>query len=333
MKPRDIVVIGGSRGAFSVLRALAEQLPEEVPASICVVLHIGRHDSVLPDLMSRWGKLPARHPVDGETLQPGTIYVAPPGRHMVIDGAYLRLTEGPAENFARPAIDPLFRSAAPHADRVVGVLLSGDLDDGAAGIAAVDAHGGYTIVQDPGESEAPSMPRAAIASATIDSIVTSRGLASGILDAIGGATRMNPESPKKSDELDVEANLGGSSITNPEILDRIGDRSTLTCPECGGVLWRLHDDYPLRYRCHTGHAFSAISLDEGHSKSLENSIWAAVRAVNERIAFAHERRNWAERTSNQDEAAHEKARIDEGEQLAALLRSALGARGVGGNGH
>lgn len=327
MKPRDLVLIGGSRGSFSVLRALAEQWPVDVAAAICVVLHIGRHDSVLPELMSRWGNLPARHPVDGEALQAGTVYVAPPDRHMVVDHGHFHLNDGPAENFARPAIDPLFRSAAPYyAQRVVGVMLSGDLDDGAAGLAVVDAHGGYTIVQNPDECEAPSMPRAAIASATVDNVVSSHELSRAILDAIGGAARMNPESPRKSDELDVELRLAGTSITDPEALDHIGERSTLTCPDCGGVLWRLLDDYPLRYRCHTGHAYSALSLDEGHSKTLENTIWAAIRAVNERIAFAHERRKWAQRTGDRDEAAHESTRIDEGEQLAALLRGALGVR-------
>lgn len=150
MNRRDILVIGGSRGAFNVLRLLAMTLPVELPAAVCIVLHVGRHDSVLPTLMSRWGRLPASHPANGEMFAKGRIYIAPPDRHLLLSPqCRLLLDDGAAENFTRPAVDPLFRSAAHHyGARVVGVVLSGDLDDGAAGLAAIRAHGGYGIVQE-----------------------------------------------------------------------------------------------------------------------------------------------------------------------------------------
>jgi two-component system chemotaxis response regulator CheB len=122
------------------------------------------------------------------------------------------------------------------------------------------------------------------------------------------------------DELDLEARLASKGLVTPEELDRVGDRSALTCPDCGGSLWRIRDDHPLRYRCHTGHAFTALSLEDGRAKVSEDAIWAAIRAVNERVIFARERHQWAERIGNADEASIEQARIDEGERLAEMLR-------------
>ncbi|MEM5436525.1 chemotaxis protein CheB [Paraburkholderia diazotrophica] len=326
MNQRDIVVIGGSRGAFAVLRTLVSRLPKDLPAAVCIVLHIGRHESVLPELLSKWGPMPARHPVQGEPIVNGTVYVAPPGRHMVLSHGSLALNEGAAENFARPAADPLFRSAAVHyGSRVVGVVLSGDLDDGAAGLATVRAHGGFCIVQDPADCEAPSMPRAAMKSAGADSVTTVDDLARHIMAAIGGAALRQQEEPAMSSEqqLDLEARLAQQGIVTPEELDRIGVRSSLTCPDCGGALWRVGDDRPLRYRCHTGHAFNALSLADGYSKESENAIRAAIRAVHERVIFARERQRSAERTGDAALIGIEQARIEEGEKLIRMLRNAV----------
>jgi two-component system chemotaxis response regulator CheB len=190
MDHRHIVVIAASRGSFRVLKSLVAGLKPEFSATVCIVLHIGRHDSVLPDLLSSWGALPARHPADGEVISPSTVYVAPPDRHMVLEEGRLWLTEAAAENFARPAADPLFRSAAlEYGQRVVGVVLSGDLDDGAAGLASVRAHGGYCIVQNPNDAEAPSMPRAALDATGADALATERTLPQCITAAVEGAAR------------------------------------------------------------------------------------------------------------------------------------------------
>lgn len=326
MNQRDIVVIGGSRGAFAVLRTLVARLPKDLPAAVCIVLHIGRHESVLPELLSKWGPLPARHPVEGEPVRNGTIYVAPPGRHMVLSHGSVRLNEGAAENFARPAADPLFRSAAVHyGSRVVGVVLSGDLDDGAAGLATVRAHNGFCIVQEPADCEAPSMPRAAMNSAGADSVTTAENLAHNIVAAVTGAALREQEEPAMSSEqqLDLEANLAQKGIVTPEELDGIGVRSSLTCPDCGGALWRIGDDRPLRYRCHTGHAFNVLSLADGYSKGSETAIRAAIRAVHERVIFARERQRSAERTGDAAQIGVEQTRIEEAEKLIRMLRNAM----------
>ncbi|MEC5406108.1 chemotaxis protein CheB [Paraburkholderia sp. MPAMCS5] len=329
MEHRDIVVIGASRGALPVLRMLVSNLPPDLKATLCIVMHIGRHRSVLPELLSRWGPLRATHPVHGEAVQSGRIYVAPPDRHMILRGGLVRLLDTATENFARPAADPLFRSAAvEYQARVIGVVLSGDLDDGAAGLASVRARGGYGVAQDPDDCEAPSMPRSAIAAGGADAVVKANDLANVLHAAIKGEIRREEHPMTNRPDLDREARIGESGLVSPQELDQIGERSALTCPSCNGALWRLRDDRPLRYRCHTGHAFSALSLEEASAQGADDAIWGAIRAVHERIIFARERRHWAQRVGSDADVAVEQARIEENEKLAELLRAAAGVHGA-----
>jgi two-component system chemotaxis response regulator CheB len=185
---RDLIVIGASAGAVPVLLELATRLPADFPAAVLVVLHVGAHRSVLPDLLKGCGPLRARHAVDGQALQPGTIEVAPPDQHMLVEGRRIRLQHGPKENHARPAIDPLFRSAAlaqgPH---VIGVLLSGRLDDGTAGLLAIKQSGGVAVVQDPADAEHPEMPRSALAHVDVDCCVPGSELADTLLRLVNGS--------------------------------------------------------------------------------------------------------------------------------------------------
>ncbi|WP_250451521.1 chemotaxis protein CheB [Caballeronia sp. ATUFL_M2_KS44] len=326
MDHRDIVVIAASRGAIPVLKRLVSALPGDFPAAIFIVLHVGRHKSVLPDMLSQWGALPARHPASGEPLARHEVYVAPPDRHMVLLRGEVCLLDTAAENFARPAADPLFRSAAmEYGPRVVGVVLSGDLDDGAAGLAAVRARGGYCVVQDPLDCEAPSMPRSALAATSADAVVSADRLAHVIDAAVKGAKRREEATVSIRPDLDQEAQIANRGVVTPEELDAIGERSALTCPNCSGTLWRMRDERPLRFRCHTGHAFTSLSLEEGTEKRTEDGIWSAIRAVHERIILAQERRRWAEHAGSADDMAIEQTRIEENEKLVELLRAAIGA--------
>jgi two-component system, chemotaxis family, protein-glutamate methylesterase/glutaminase len=327
MDHRDIIVIAASRGALPVLKVLVTNLAPNLAATICIVMHIGRHRSILPELLSRWGPLEAIHPSNGEAVERGRIYVAPPDRHMVLRDGTLRLLDTATENFARPAADPLFRSAAAeYTTRAVGVVLSGDLDDGAAGLAAIRARGGYAVVQDPDDCEAPSMPRSAIAAAGSDAIATRDGLSQVLHDAVMGAGRSKEHDMTNLPELDREARIAERGLATPDDLDQIGERSPLTCPSCNGTLWRMRDDRPLRYRCHTGHAFSALSLEEASAQETDHAIWSAIRAVHERMIFARERQQWAHRVGSESDVALEQARIEENEKLAELLRAAAGVR-------
>jgi PAS domain S-box-containing protein len=330
MHHRDIVVVAASRGGLPVLRTLVATLAADLPAIVCIVLHIGRHRSILPELLSRWGPLEATHAAHGEVLQTGRIYIAPPDRHMVLRDGGLCLLDTAAENFARPAADPLFRSAARgYQQRVVGVVLSGDLDDGAAGLAAIRARGGYGVVQDPADAEAPSMPNSALAAAGADAVVKVDDLSRIIHAAVHGAKRREEVHMTTRPHLDREAQIGEAGLVMPADLDEIGERSALTCPSCNGALWRISEGRPLRYRCHTGHAFSALSLDEAGAQSSEDAMWSAIRAVHERMIFARERQQWARRTGSDEDIAIEQARIDENQKLADLLRDAVGAAILG----
>ncbi|PLP99544.1 chemotaxis protein CheB [Cupriavidus pauculus] len=325
MDNRNIVVIAASRGGLPVLRTLVASIAPDVPVALCIVFHIGRHRSILPELLSRWGPLKARHAVHGEILELGRIYVAPPDRHMILRDGYLYLLDTAAENFARPAADPLFRSAAREYEAgVVGVVLSGDLDDGAAGLAAIHARGGYGLVQDPDDSEAPSMPRNALAAGGADAVAKVVDLSQLLHAAVRGAKRLQETEMTTRPDLDREAEIAECGLVAPQDLDAIGERSALTCPSCNGALWRMKEGRPLRYRCHTGHAFSAVSLDEAGAQHAEDAIWGAIRAIHERMIFARERQQWAQRAGSDKQAAVEDARIDEIQKLADILRNTLG---------
>ncbi|MFC0398768.1 chemotaxis protein CheB [Paraburkholderia rhizosphaerae] len=330
MKRRDVVVIAASSGAFHVLRTLVARLPADLPAIISIVVHIGRHASRLPELLSCWGPLPACHASHGDVPQPGHIYLAPPDRHLLMNKGRFQLSGAAAENFARPAADPLFRSAAmQYGERVVGVVLSGDLDDGAAGLAMVRAHGGYGIVQDPADCEVSSMPRAALKAAGADAIALADALADAIVAAVQGAPRIAPD-PDDIDHaaLRTEAQIASGERVGLDELDGIAVRSALTCPDCGGVLWRLRDIHPPRYRCHTGHAYSIRSLDEAIVQRTEQSIWMAIRAVNECVVLARERRQSATRAGDATAASAEDLRINDAQALSDLLRAAVERAGA-----
>lgn len=331
MKRRDIVVIAASSGGFHVLRTLVERLPADLPAVVSIVMHIGRHASVLPELLSRWGPLPARFAAHDEMPENGRIYVAPPDRHLLIDKGRFQLSVSAAENFARPAADPLFRSAAMHfGERVVGVVLSGDLDDGAAGLAMIRAHGGYGIIQDPEKSAMKSMPLAALQAAGADAVAQPDDLGAAIVAAVQGVERAAADLAGPADlaAWRTEAEIGSGALAGLDELDGIAVRSALTCPECGGVLWRIRDARPLRYRCHTGHAYSVHSLDEAIAQRTEDALWRAIRAVNERMVFARERRQWAVSSGDPGAASIEQARIDEAQTLVDVLRESVARTGA-----
>ncbi|WP_116136199.1 chemotaxis protein CheB [Trinickia diaoshuihuensis] len=287
MKTRDTIVVGASAGGVDALVAIAAALPERLPAAVLVALHIGAHPSVLPELMQKAGRLPAHHARDGERIAHGNIYVAPPDLHMVIEDDVVRTIRGPKQNFSRPAIDPLFRSAAVvRGPRVIGAVLTGHLDDGTAGLAAVQACGGIAMVQDPEDAHAPDMPRNAMRGTVPDYILPIDKLASTIAALAGSTTTDTPLAPPP--ELMAENDL----MLEPDSIERmakVGRPTGISCPECGGTLWRLEAPPPTRYRCHTGHAFGAETLGAAGDHVIERSLWQAVRALHEKKALSTER--------------------------------------------
>lgn len=263
---------------------LVSQLPKDFPAIVVVVLHVGHQPSILPELLTRAGPLPAVHARDRERPRPRRIYVAPPDHHLLLGPGAFRLSRGPRENHARPAIDPTFRTAALNwGSSVIGVVLTGHLDDGAAGLAAIKACGGIAVVQDPQEAVAPSMPASALTSVDVDHCVLLTAIAP-LLVRLAAAPRPAGHGPAPVGVV-VEQELFEGVQDPMEKLNTIATPTQLTCPQCGGTLSELNDTRPLRYRCHTGHAYTALTLDSAQSDQTEHALQSGFRALQEREAL------------------------------------------------
>jgi two-component system chemotaxis response regulator CheB len=316
---RDIVVIGASAGGVQALRSLAGQLPPDFPACVCIVQHIGEHPTLLPSLMSTRGPNPVGYAVDGAPLQAGLV-VAPPDRHLLIDGDRLRLSAGAKEHHTRPAIDPLFRSAAISAGpRVVGVVLTGCLDDGSAGLQAIRDCGGVTVVQDPADAEHPSMPRSALQLlGTVDHVAPLARLGA-LLTRL--AAEPAPSARPPPGRWVQEQRATGRGPGAFEALQAIGRPTALVCPECQGGLFQIQGDGPPRYRCHTGHAFSLRSMGEAQARATEDALYAAMRALQDKAVVLRQLAELDRLAGDAKRAAQEQAGADEAEaQANALLR-------------
>ncbi len=289
-----IIVIGASAGGVEALSRVVSSLPPHLPAAVFVVLHISPSGpSMLPEILTRAGHLTAHQPADGESITPGRIYVAPPDHHLLIKPGHINVSRGPRENNARPAVDPLFRTAArSYGPFVVGVILSGGLDDGTLGLMDVKAYGGVTIVQDPDEAMFPSMPGSAIENVLVDRVAK--------LEEIGPLlTRLSREAvpAEQGAEFMTRKNGNGHDIAEIGTDDlkthnMSGPPSRFTCPECGGALWELQNSKLLRYRCHVGHGYTAETLMAAQSEKLEDALWGALRALEETAGM---RRRMADR--------------------------------------
>ena len=259
-------------------------LPRQLEAAIFVVLHLAAGGtSVLPAILQRAGDLPAIHPTDGDAIEDGCIYVAPPDHHLLVEDESVRLVRGPRENGHRPAIDTLFRSAARvYGARSVGVILSGVLDDGAAGLAAVKAAGGHTVVQSPSDALYAGMPLAAIEGAHPHHVVSASEIAE-LLTELVARVPPDPADAAPVDEV-IEESLVAVDRGSTE-QPQPGKPSGFTCPECNGALWEAHEAGVLRFRCRTGHQFSLETLLTEQSESVEAAMWSALRALEERAAM------------------------------------------------
>lgn len=278
--PSRLVVAGASVGGVASLSALVSRLPADFDAPVLVVLHTGSHPSVLPDLLAARGALPAAHAVDGEPLRPGRIYVAPPDHHMLVVDGHLQLNRGPKEHHTRPAVDPLFLSAAlSHGPAVIGLVLSGTLEDGTAGLQAIKACGGVAMVQEPSEAQAPGMPQSALRYVQVDHCLPVHELA----DVLTASVRMPvlPVPRVRPARLLHEQQLVVGEGDPLEHLEAIARPSPFVCPDCKGGLWQLEQGAPVRYRCHTGHAFTLKTLQQTLAETMDEALWTAVRSLQE----------------------------------------------------
>lgn len=316
-KGRDIIVVGASAGGVLALSELVASLPADLPAAVFAVLHVNPHcPSALPAILNRASALPVLHPKDGERIQAGRVYVAPPDRHLMVQDGQVRLSYGPAENGHRPAVDVLFRTAArAHGPRVVGVVLTGSLDDGTAGLAHVKQYGGLAVVQDPEEADYPSMPESALRHVAVDHVLPIAGMGP-LLDQLARAPLPEPL-PLPSEEEVEKSDL---EIEN----EQKGVPSGLTCPDCAGVLWEKVTGTLVHFRCRTGHAFSPESLAARQAETLESALWAAVRSLEENASLARRlERRLREAGSTGLATGRFLRRAEMAEQHAARLRELL----------
>ena len=323
---RDVVVIGGSAGAMQPLRRLMADVPADFPGSIFVVLHIGA-TSHLVDILTRDSRLPVRAARSGDPIRPGHIYVAVPGVHLLVHNSHVLLRRGPRENSSRPAIDPLFRSAAcAFGSRVVGVVLSGALSDGAAGLAAIKQCGGTTIVQDPAEATIPDMPANALRQVEIDHVAPAETIAVLLTALSRQPAGPTPDIPRR---VWLEAAIAAQEASGMALEDELGQLSRFTCPECHGALWEIEGDRLLRFRCHVGHAYNADTMLAAQELSVEETLWTLLRTHRERGALARRMAEQERSHSNErlaDDLMRRAADYDEDAQtIGRLLRDRGGA--------
>jgi two-component system chemotaxis response regulator CheB len=283
MDERDlrVIAIGGSAGAIGAIRRLCGSLPSDVPAAICIVIHVGaRGGNLIADIFDRNCPIPVMTAADGQKPEHGRAYVAPVDRHLLVVDGVIRLGRGPRENLARPAIDPMFRSiGVSFGSRAVGVVLTGMLNDGAAGLADLKRCGGVTVVQNPTEATAPDMPLAALRASDVDYRTPLAELGP-LLDML---VRQTPApSPPPPDDVRLEAEIALGRPVGTAESARLGNPVALSCPACGGVLSQVRRSPPLRFRCQVGHVYTSEALATEQEGSLDEAIRVALRIVEER---------------------------------------------------
>ena len=305
MENEKVIVIGASTGGFEVIKSIISQLPPDFVTPIFIVWHMSPDiQGIMPHVLNKLNTISASNAVDGETIQSNHIYVAPPDHHMIIEKGVIKVSRGPKENLFRPAIDPLFRSAAlAYGNRVTGIILSGALDDGSSGLWHIKTHGGIAVVQDPNDAEASSMPQSAMRAVKVDYCVPAADLPA-LLTELSKREVTNdkyyPDETAASVPLtNNNENDRGSFITDKKLqgeidiagegnavkygADSFGELSPYSCPECHGVLSRIMEDNIIRFRCHTGHAYSANSLLLSLSQKTEDSLYQVIRGMDETI--------------------------------------------------
>lgn len=325
MRSKDIVVVGASSGGIDALKELAGGLPRDLRAAVFVTLHVAPYSlGILPEILERAGPLPVSNAKDWEQFEPGHVYIAPPDHHLLVeDSGHVRVTRGPRENRFRPAIDPLFRSAAhAYGPRVVGVILTGWLDDGTAGLWAVKERGGAAVVQHPDDAYAPAMPLNAIKRVEVDHIIPLKGIAPLLVRLTETPVDEEGGYPV-SEEMETEVKIAREDNALASGIMKWGEPSVYACPECHGVLLQLNEGGNQRFRCHTGHAYSVDSLLAEFGEKTEESLWSAIRAIEESVLLMrHLARHYGEHHNGGDaETLLRRAR--ESQQQAEIVRQAV----------
>jgi len=326
MKNRNIIVIGASAGGFEAIKTLFAVLPADLNAAIFIVWHMSPDvRGVMPQVINKHKKMFAAHATDLEPVKNGRVYIAPPDHHLLLEKDRVRVTKGPKENRFRPAIDPLFRSAAyTYGPCVTAVILSGALDDGSAGTWAVKRKGGIAIVQDPADAEVPSMPENAIKAADIDYILPVDQIAPLLMQLVTEpVTEKDDVDMKENENIKREIDIAKEGTPHYRHLPVFGELTPYTCPECHGVLSAIREGGRIRFRCHTGHAFTADSLLSAVTEGIEEAFWSAIRNVQENIMLLNNMGDHFAEINQPKLAATYFKKAKESELRAQLVRKAV----------
>jgi two-component system chemotaxis response regulator CheB len=313
----DIITIGASSGGVGALQELVRELPADLPAAVFIVIHVGA-DSHLATILRRRSRLPVVQAESGAKVERGRIYVAGPGAHLLLHDGHILLRKGPRENMARPAIDPLFRSAAiSFAGRVIGVVLTGALNDGTAGLRAIKRCGGLAVVQDPQDAAFPDMPLSALRHVDVDHVAALAEIPR-LLDRLCRIPAApTPEIPK---DIRLEAAIAAQEVSGMKAEESLGDLSPFICPECQGSLWEIHDGSMLRYRCHIGHAYTGEAVLAARDDEIDQMLQQLLRSHQERAVLARRMAREERGHQRHDLADRLDSRADEYEQNAELVR-------------
>jgi two-component system, chemotaxis family, protein-glutamate methylesterase/glutaminase len=323
---RDIVVIGTSAGGLEALQSLFSRLPDDLNAAVLVVMHRTENTaSLLPEILARSATLPVISPEDGDLIRRGQIYIGPPGVHMLVENGRVRLIRGPRENRHRPAIDPLFRSAAASfGPRVIGVILTGMLDDGTSGVMVICAHGGSAVIQSPKTAMFPAMPQNALNRVPDAVVAPIEEIPSVLHDMIAENIEVNGYGrPIEEDVAERETKAAEVDMGQMENENRLEEASEFGCPECGGVLWEIEQGDLLRFRCRVGHAYTADHLQAAQRQAVESALWAALRALEENLSMYKRLAGRAVAAGNRETARTYEERISTTEANARVLQRFL----------
>jgi two-component system, chemotaxis family, protein-glutamate methylesterase/glutaminase len=323
--PGALVVVGASAGGVEALRALVARLPSELDAAVLVVLHIPRGaQSVLPAILSRSATMPAAHAVDGESLESGRIYVAPVDHHLLVLDGRVRLSRGPTENGHRPAVDPLFRSAArAYGPRVIGIVLSGSLDDGTAGAAVVVNRGGRLLVQDPEDALHASMPRSALVNIGAERVLPAHELGPAVAELLKSQADSGKTERTDADDDLVALETAMANLEDLTAEDLPAQPSGLGCPSCHGALFELPGVPVPRYRCRVGHAWSPESLIDEQAEALDGALWTALRSLEEKAALCRRMAAMSRNRGSTSMATRYEGRSVEAEEAARQIRKLI----------
>jgi two-component system chemotaxis response regulator CheB len=324
MIARRIVVIGASAGGIDVLRTLIANTPDTIPAAICVVLHTSPESpGLLPQILGRTARLRVATAFDRQRLEAGRVYLAPPDRHLLVEPGRLRVTKGPREHSFRPAIDPLFRSAAQvYGPAAIGVILTGNLDDGVAGLWTIKKLGGTAIVQDPAEALHPSMPSHAVNHVAVDYVVPASEIPSLLASVTTGDTqKIEPADVPK--QVEVEVNIAKEQNPRAAGLEEIGKPSPYACPECHGVLLELKEGATFRFRCHIGHAYSLETLLAAMNDGIEHAMGTAMRSLEEGSLLMKDAAEQLQRQNRLDAAQRMTETAERARRAAEAIRELI----------